>query len=62
MPQNYFRTRFQKRFSPNATIRGMLVRYLQLHNWDPVHDWLVTTPIKIDLGGLMVIEYGDHTS
>ena len=35
LPQNYFRAGFQKRFSPGATVRGTLARYLQLHDWIP---------------------------
>ena len=54
----YFRTGFQKRFSPSATIRGILARYLQLRDWDPVHDRYPSN--NKDLGGLIAIEYGDH--
>ena len=43
--------------------RHTIARYLQLHDWDPVHDRFATTPIKIkDLGGLITIEYRHPTS
>ena len=48
MSQNYFRAGFQKHFSPGATIRGMLARYLQLHDWDPVCNTFATTATKCD--------------
>ena len=38
MPQKYFSAGFQKRFSPGTTIRVTLARYLQLYDWDLVHD------------------------
>ena len=60
MPQNYFRAGFQKRFSPSATIRDILARYLQVHDWDPAGSQ--PCPLIKDLGGLIVIEYGNHTS
>ena len=62
MPQNYFRAGFQKCFSPGATVRGTLARCLQLHNWDPVLIGSRPHPANKDLGGLIVIEYGDLTS
>ena len=55
MSQNYFRAEFQKRFSPDTTIKGTLSRYLQLHDRDPVHDHTQ------DVGGLIAIDYGDPT-
>ena len=36
--------------------------YLQLCNWDLIRNKFMTTPINKDLGGLIVIEYGGHTS
>ena len=39
---------FQKRFSPGATMRGTLARYLQLYDWNPVRNRFATThQIKI---------------
>ena len=62
-PQNYFRAGFQKRFSPGVTIRGTLTRYLQLQDWDMVHDLgLRSCPPNKDLGGLIAKEYGDSTA
>ena len=45
---------FQKRFSPGTAIRGIQARYLQLGSRSRPH------PSNKDLGGLIVIEYGDH--
>ena len=53
-----FQSWISEAFQP---IRGILARYLQLCNWDPVCDRFATTPSNKDLGGLMAIEYGDHT-
>ena len=62
MSQNYLRAGFQKRFSPGTTIRGILVRYLQLHDWDIVRDRFGPHPSNKDVGGLLAIDYGDPTS
>ena len=34
-----------------ATIRGTLARYLQLHDWDLVHDRFRPRPSNKDVGG-----------
>ena len=60
MPENYFRAGFQKHFSPSATIRDILARYLQVRDWDTIV--LQPRPSIKDVGGLIVIEYGYHTS
>ena len=62
MPQNYFIAGFQKRFSPSATIRGTLARYLQLHDWDLARDRFGPRLSNKNVGGLIAIDYGDPTS
>ena len=41
---------------PTKQYGYILVRYLQVQDWDSIHDRFATTPIKI------VKEYGDHAS
>ena len=42
--------------------KSTLVRYLQLNDWDLVRDRFGPCPSNKDVGGLIVIDYGDPTS
>ena len=56
---NYFRAGFQKCFSPGATIRLDMCKIVI---GIPFAIGLRPRPSIKDIGGLIAIEYGDHTS
>ena len=65
MAQNYFRAGLQKRFSPGATIRLDMDKFVIGISFAIAILFAIGSlprPSIKDLGGLIVLEYGDHTS